>query len=38
MHHLSRPLFTYVANKAVADKEQVADFAKFAIENAGELV
>ena len=34
---LSRPLFTYVSNKAVADKEQVADFAKFAIENAGEL-
>ena len=34
---LSRPLFTYVANKAVAEKEQVADFAKFAIENAGEL-
>lgn len=34
---LSRPLFTYVANKAVAEKEQVADFAKFAIENAGKL-
>lgn len=34
---LSRPLFTYVANKAVTDKEQVADFVKFAIENAGEL-
>ncbi len=34
---LSRPLFTYVSNKALADKEQVADFTKFAIENAGEL-
>lgn len=34
---LSRPLFTYVANKAVADKEQVADFTKFALENAAKL-
>lgn len=34
---LSRPLFTYVANKAVADKAQVADFLKFTIENAGDL-
>ncbi|RID89430.1 PstS family phosphate ABC transporter substrate-binding protein [Peribacillus asahii] len=34
---LSRPLFTYVANKSVADKEQVADFVEFMVENAGEL-
>ncbi|RFU65715.1 PstS family phosphate ABC transporter substrate-binding protein [Peribacillus glennii] len=34
---LSRPLFTYVANKSISDKEQVSDFAEFAIENAGEL-
>lgn len=34
---LSRPLFTYVANKAVAEKEQVADFTEFMIESAGEL-
>ena len=34
---LSRPLFTYVANKAVADKAQVADFTKFALENAAKL-
>ncbi|PLT34698.1 PstS family phosphate ABC transporter substrate-binding protein [Bacillus sp. V5-8f] len=34
---LSRPLFTYVKNKAVADKEQVSDFAEFVIENAGDM-
>ncbi|MGE6609964.1 PstS family phosphate ABC transporter substrate-binding protein [Peribacillus sp. NPDC076916] len=34
---LSRPLFTYVANKSVAEKEQVADYTQFVIENAGEL-
>lgn len=34
---LSRPLYTYVANKAVAEKEQVADYTQFIIENAGEL-
>ncbi|USK84092.1 PstS family phosphate ABC transporter substrate-binding protein [Peribacillus asahii] len=34
---LSRPLFTYVANQSVADKEQVADFVEFMVENAGEL-
>lgn len=34
---LSRPLYTYVANKAVAEKEQVADYTEFMIENAGVL-
>ncbi|MFJ7746186.1 PstS family phosphate ABC transporter substrate-binding protein [Peribacillus sp. NPDC097295] len=34
---LSRPLFTYVANKAITEKEQVADYTQFMIENAGEL-
>jgi phosphate transport system substrate-binding protein len=34
---LSRPLFTYVSNAAVAEKPQVADYVKFTIENAGEL-
>ncbi|KWW20347.1 MULTISPECIES: PstS family phosphate ABC transporter substrate-binding protein [Bacillaceae] len=34
---LSRPLYTYVANKSVAEKEQVADYTEFVIENAGEL-
>ncbi|MFJ8067736.1 PstS family phosphate ABC transporter substrate-binding protein [Peribacillus simplex] len=34
---LSRPLYTYVANKSVAEKEQVADYTQFVIENAGEL-
>lgn len=34
---LSRPLFTYVSNKAIADKEQVSDFTKFVLENAAEL-
>ncbi|MFJ7975054.1 PstS family phosphate ABC transporter substrate-binding protein [Peribacillus sp. JNUCC 23] len=34
---LSRTVFTYVSNKAVADKEQVADYTKFTIENAGKL-
>jgi phosphate transport system substrate-binding protein len=34
---LSRPLFTYVANKSVAEKEQVADFMTFVLENAGDL-
>ncbi|MFP3508385.1 PstS family phosphate ABC transporter substrate-binding protein [Peribacillus sp. SIMBA_075] len=34
---LSRPLYTYVANKSVAEKEQVADYTQFVIENAGDL-
>ncbi|MFB1080662.1 PstS family phosphate ABC transporter substrate-binding protein [Jeotgalibacillus sp. JSM ZJ347] len=34
---LSRPLFTYVSNDAVAEDPATADFIKFAIENAGEL-
>ncbi|MDW7614536.1 PstS family phosphate ABC transporter substrate-binding protein [Peribacillus simplex] len=34
---LSRPLYTYVANKSVAEKEQVADYTQFVIENAGKL-
>lgn len=34
---LSRPLFTYVRNDAVAEDPAVADFIMFAIENAGEL-
>ncbi|WP_163103408.1 PstS family phosphate ABC transporter substrate-binding protein [Peribacillus alkalitolerans] len=34
---LSRPLFTYVANKAVAEKEQVADYVKFTLENAAAM-
>lgn len=34
---LSRPLFTYVANKAITEKEQVADYTQFMIEKAGEL-
>ena len=34
---MSRPLYTYVANKSVAEKEQVADYTQFVIENAGEL-
>lgn len=34
---LSRPLFTYVKNDSFAKKEQVADFVKFAIENAADL-
>ncbi|WP_110927400.1 PstS family phosphate ABC transporter substrate-binding protein [Bacillus massiliglaciei] len=34
---LSRPLFTYVSNSAFKDKEQVADYTRFAIENASEL-
>ncbi|MEK4537427.1 MULTISPECIES: PstS family phosphate ABC transporter substrate-binding protein [Peribacillus] len=34
---LSRPLYTYVSNKSVAEKEQVADYTQFVIENAGEL-
>ncbi|WP_409301697.1 PstS family phosphate ABC transporter substrate-binding protein [Peribacillus sp. SCS-155] len=34
---LSRPLFTYVKNSAVADKEQVADYAQFLLENAADL-
>ncbi|MBT2665479.1 PstS family phosphate ABC transporter substrate-binding protein [Bacillus sp. ISL-4] len=34
---LSRPLYTYVANKSVAEKEQVADYTQFVIKNAGEL-
>ncbi|WP_100331573.1 PstS family phosphate ABC transporter substrate-binding protein [Bacillus xiapuensis] len=34
---LSRPLFTYVANKAVADEESVYDYMKFTLENAGAM-
>lgn len=34
---LSRPLYTYVANKSVAEKEQVADYTEFVLENAAEL-
>ncbi|RRN73168.1 PstS family phosphate ABC transporter substrate-binding protein [Peribacillus simplex] len=34
---LSRPLYTYVANKSVAEKEQVADYTQFVIDNAGKL-
>ncbi|MDQ0218301.1 phosphate ABC transporter substrate-binding protein PstS family protein [Peribacillus cavernae] len=34
---LSRPLFTYVANKAIEEKEQVADYTEFVLENAAEL-
>ena len=34
---LSRPVFTYVANEAVATKPQVADFLQFTLENAGDL-
>ena len=34
---LSRPLYTYVSNKAFQDKKQVADYTKFIIENAGDL-
>jgi phosphate transport system substrate-binding protein len=34
---LSRPLFTYVSNKAVAEKEQVADYVRFTLENAAAM-
>ena len=34
---LSRPLYTYAANAAVKEKEQVADFIKFTIGQAGEM-
>ncbi|WP_409304856.1 PstS family phosphate ABC transporter substrate-binding protein [Peribacillus sp. SCS-155] len=34
---LSRPLFTYVSNKAVTDQKEVRDFVRFTIENAGEF-
>lgn len=34
---LSREIYTYVNNKSLNDKKQVADFVKFANENAGEL-
>ncbi|WP_404403891.1 phosphate ABC transporter substrate-binding protein PstS family protein [Jeotgalibacillus malaysiensis] len=34
---LSRPMFTYVRNDMVAEDPAVADFIKFAIENAGDL-
>ncbi len=34
---LSRPLFVYVSNKAVAEDEAVYDYMKFMIENAGTL-
>ncbi|MBM7701519.1 PstS family phosphate ABC transporter substrate-binding protein [Metabacillus iocasae] len=34
---LSRPLYTYVNTAAIKDKEQVYDYAKFMLENAGPL-
>lgn len=34
---LSRPLYIYVSNKAIADKPEVADFTKFALKNAAML-
>jgi phosphate transport system substrate-binding protein len=34
---LSRPLYTYVNKKSIAEKEYVYDFLKFALENAGDL-
>lgn len=34
---LSRPVFTYVSNEAVATKPQVANFLKFTLENVGDL-
>ncbi|MBA2869881.1 phosphate transport system substrate-binding protein [Anoxybacillus calidus] len=34
---LSRPLFTYVNTKALKEKAQVYDFAKFILENAGDF-
>ncbi|WP_108670790.1 PstS family phosphate ABC transporter substrate-binding protein [Peribacillus acanthi] len=34
---LSRPLYTYAANKSVAEKEQVYDYLRFTIENAGAM-
>ncbi len=34
---LSRPLFTYVNNKALKDNEAVYEYMKFALENSGEL-
>ncbi|WP_243290566.1 PstS family phosphate ABC transporter substrate-binding protein [Bacillus sp. FJAT-47783] len=34
---LSRPLFVYVNNASVKDKEQVYEYVKFTLENAGDL-
>ncbi|MDN7245768.1 PstS family phosphate ABC transporter substrate-binding protein [Planococcus shenhongbingii] len=34
---LSRPLYTYVSNKAVAEDPAVYDFMKYTMENAGEM-
>jgi len=34
---LSREIYTYVNNKSLKEKEQVADFVKFTNENAGDL-
>lgn len=34
---LSRPLFVYVNNASVKEKEQVYEYVKFALENAGDL-
>ena len=34
---LSRPLFVYVKNSAVADNDAVYDFMKFSLENAGDM-
>lgn len=34
---LSRPLFTYVSNKAISENAAVYDFMKYALENAGAM-
>lgn len=34
---LSRPLFTYVSNKSIAENEATYDFMKFVMENAGAM-
>lgn len=34
---LSRPLFVYAKNESIINKEQVRDFMKFTLENAGEM-
>ncbi len=34
---LSRPLFVYVKNKAMAENEAAYDFIKFSLENAGDM-
>ncbi|MGM0508071.1 MAG: PstS family phosphate ABC transporter substrate-binding protein [Fusobacteriota bacterium] len=35
---LARPIFTYVKHKSIDEKEEVAAFVKFWLENAGEIV